>query len=225
MIECCSENIWYTKKNKKNKKRKRKKYVALFIMIIIFFSCFFYYKNVTSKLIIDICLDSAYSYSADSINKGVMLSLSDSINYNDLINIEKNVNGDVAVMSANSYKINYVTHNIVKNIKLILDDKLNNGIDIPSFAFLGLPILSGYGKPIKFNSFNISSVLCNFTSRFESVGINQTLHIICADILVEVVVEMPFVEDVQNCSTSVIVCQTVIVGKVPEIYLKGGLFQ
>ena len=210
MIECCKENIWYTKKNKRNKKRKRKKFLIVTFMLLIIFSCFFYYKNVTSKLIFDICLDSAYSYSADSINKGVMLSLTDSVNYNEIIKIEKNLNGDVSVMSADSYKINYVTHNIVKNIKLLLDDKLNRGIEIPSLAFLGIPILSGYGSPVKFNSFNVSSVLCDFTSKFESVGINQTLHIISADISVDVKVEMPFIENTvslkaikRNCSVTI----------------------
>ena len=71
---------------------------------------------------------------------------------------------------------------------------------------------------------NISNVTCSFSSKFESVGINQTLHIIYSNLKAEVNIEMPLNRKTTTSETSVLISQAVIVGKVPDIYLNGGLF-
>lgn len=220
MIECCKENIWYVKRRKKKGKK-----IFTFLFIVLFIVGFFYYyKYIVSENIINICADSIYAQSIDAMNKSVLKTMQDELNYSDLVKIEKNSNGDISLMSANTYKINQLSRKIVQNIDIILKESLKKGIDIPFLALSGLNLISGYGSPINLKILNISNVTCSFSSKFESVGINQTLHIIYSNLKAEVNIEMPLNRKTTTSETSVLISQAVIVGKVPDIYLNGGLF-
>ena len=70
--------------------------------------------------------------------------------------------------------------------------------------------------------YEISKEYCN--SQFIEKGINQTLHSIYVDIKGDVKLEIPFSNYKNELKSSVLVCETVLVGKVPELYLNGKLF-
>ena len=97
-------------------------------------------------------------------------------------------------------------------------------MNIPILAFLGIEILSGYGKEVNFKAIAINDVSCNFSSNFTSVGINQSLHSIYVEIDSTVKISMPFNSRQEKFSTKILIAETVLVGKVPEIYLNGKLF-
>ncbi len=221
MIEATTENIWY-------KKRKRrfisKRFFLLFIFIFIILSAIFYYRQLIAKQIINICKDYAYSYSTDSVNKAVLTSLSNKVKYDDLIKIEKNSSGDIVLMATDSYKVNVINREIADSAKIILEEKIKNGTPIPSLAFTGISFLAGYGQPVLLKTLSVSSVVCDFDSIFKSVGVNQTLHSIYIVVNSKVFIEMPFVSEEIDCKTSVLIGESVLVGKVPEVYLGGKLF-
>ena len=75
MIEITSENVWY---KKKKRKFKLKRFVSWFIVVISFISLICYYKRVVCVRVNNICLEYAYSYSTDSVNKAVLFSLNNS---------------------------------------------------------------------------------------------------------------------------------------------------
>ena len=66
--------------------------------------------------------------------------------------------------------------------------------------------------------------MCDFSSKFTAVGINQTLHSIYVDVISEIDLNVPFNNHKVECKTSVLISETVLIGKVPDIYLKEGLF-
>jgi sporulation protein YunB len=147
------------------------------------------------------------------------VSLKDNINYSDLISIVKNEQGEITLISANSLKINSLSQKIIKETKENLDLRLEKGIPVPVLAFIGLPIVSGYGRQVMFNTMHVASVNCEFDSKFTSVGINQTIHSIYVKVICDVRIDMPINEKKQNFSSSVLICETVLIGKVPQIYL------
>lgn len=220
MIECSRENIWYTRKNKKRKKR----FSRLFIFLLIVTGIFLYGRFVVAVNLSRICSDYAYSYTTESVGDAILYSLTDSIKYADLIKIEKDNNGQITLMTTNSYKVNFINREVVKHTEIYLENKLNKGIPIPFMAFTGLEIISGIGKPINFNALSIVSVESNFTSKFQSVGINQTLHSVFVSVKCKVKIHIPLYTEVKDISTEILISEAVLIGKVPEVYLNGALF-
>ena len=79
--------------------------------------------------------------------------------------------------------------------------------------------MSGVGPKIAFNVSPFGEVVCSFSSNFESAGINQTYHKLYLIILLKVNIVFPF-ERLQVFSDSeVLLCETLIIGKIPEVYL------
>ena len=107
---------------------------------------------------------------------------------------------------------------------ILIKEKVSKGVNIPFFAFTGISFLSGYGNNVKVKIVNNVSVVCNFSSKFTSVGINQTLHSIYVDVISQIKLSVPFNNHNVKCATSVLISETVLIGKVPDIYLKEGLF-
>lgn len=220
MIECVSENIYYVKKNK----RKRKRKVKIIAIILVIVAMFAYYKRVVTENVITICADNCGATSVKSVNAAIIATLSDAVSYDDLIKIEKDSDGKIRLITANAYKANSLGRKIADSSRIILEENLKKGIDVPLFAYSGLTLFSGAGPTTKFNALTVSSVTCEFESEFVGAGINQTLHSVYVKIVSEVKIEFPLNSKTQSYDTKVLICEAVIAGEVPEIYLNGGLF-
>ena len=219
MIECKDENIWYIKR-KTNRSKKKRFFKCVFIISLIL-GLIIYYKSIVVKNLTQICVDYAYSYTTESVNNAILNSLNEKIRYEDLISISKNTSGDITLISANSLKVNALGGKIVDETKIILSNKLDKGVDIPLFAFSGIKFLSGYGKNINFKSLSVVSVESELIEKFLGVGINQTLHSLYFKISCTVKIDAPANYQVKTYSTNVLVSEALLVGKVPETYLKG----
>lgn len=218
MIECSNQNYGY-----KKRKKPLRFFKLIFILSIIFF-VWYYYSNVVTKQIVAICENYSKIYATKSVNSAVLENLSYKINYTDLITIEKNSSGDISLMSANVYKINYISREIEKSTFDKLDTYTKNGYDIPLFAFSGINIFSGYGPKVRFNAVSLGNVKCEFVSDFVGVGINQTIHKIYIEISSTVFINFIGANKENTTTTKVMICESVIVGKVPDTYLSGKLF-
>lgn len=222
MIECSDKNIWYIKR-RRHKKGAKRLFSCVFAVILTIF-CVFYYKTAITKQIIKICSDTAYSYSAKATNDAVILSLANTVQYEDLISIQKNSNGDVVYMSANSYKINQISTSVANSCFKFLDKNLKNGVEIPILAFTGIDLISGYGKIINYKAVSVSAVKCDFSSEFISAGVNQTKHTVYLTTKTEIFIDLPLSDTVKIFENKILIGESVIVGKVPDIYLNGKLF-
>lgn len=221
MIECTNEFIWY----KKRKKRlKNKCFFTIVIIIILIVGLFYWYRTSVCKQIFNVFSDYSFACSTEITNDAVLLSLKDKINYSDLITVEKDSNGNVSLMSINVYKVNKIGRQIVNETNKKLSAKLKNGVDVPLLAFTGIDLLSGYGNAVNIKNINVVSVDCKFDSKFISCGINQTLHSIYVDVTSIIKLEVPFNNKTINNSTKIVICESVLVGKVPDTYLNGNIF-
>ena len=220
MIECTSKNVWY----KKGRKKRKRRFLRFFIFILIFAFITLYGRFVVSVNLTRICTNYAYSYITESVNEAILYSLSNKVKYDDLIRIEKDSSGQIVLMSTDSYKINQIKGEIVKYSDIFIKEKLKKGVPVPVLAFLGLEFLSGYGFLVNFKSLSLSSVESNFLSTFESMGINQTLHGIYVEVKSTVKIHIPLYSQTKEFTTKVLISEAVLVGKVPDMYLGGSLF-
>ena len=212
MIECTNEYIY-----KKKRHKKLWRFIALLIVLTILISI---YSNLfVSKIIYNICSSYIEASGLNAINNAVVFSMLDEGEYADIVSVEKNAKGEISLISISPTKTNKITRKIITKTNIFMSDIINRGVPIPLLAFSGLNLLSGYGKKINYNSILISKINCEFANKFKGVGINQTLHSVYADVIVEVSVIFQFNKMSTTVKSSVLLCESVIVGKVPDIYL------
>lgn len=217
MIEVCEEFIYKKKKRKKSFKG----FIAFFLLIVIFL----YNKFFISKNVLNICSDYCYTYATSSVNTAILDVVTENkFGYEDLVKIEKNQSNDIVLISADWVRVNAISRQIVKSTEQELLTKINKGIPVPWLTFTGIGLLSGLGREINFKFVTVSSVNCNFTSNFSSSGINQTLHSIYVEVVCKLSVDYPFNNREIETSTKTLLAETVLIGKVPEIYLSDGIF-
>lgn len=215
MIECTNERIYKRKKVKRNR-------IFSFFTIILFLSLpFLYTRFCIAETLSEICSDSCGAYALKASNKAAISSLSLGVNYSEIVKIEKNDAGDITLIGINPLKANFIGQNIAAKTRETLENGLKNGIPIPLLAFSGIKLLAGYGKTVAFKTVTVASVGCELNGKFHSVGINQTLHSIYAEVICKTDVEIPLSKKTVTNVTEILVAESVIVGKVPEIYLEG----
>lgn len=211
MIECVKDNIF------KKKKIKNKSRIKLLIFILFFIICFVYYRYIIANNVFNVVIHKTSSIVASKVNDSILKTNSQS-NYN-FTKIEKNEKGEIILIGLDSLSINQFSRIIVQNVETSLNSEIKNGIEVPILAFSGIKALSGYGKEIKYNALEVSTVDCKIEGEFNSVGINQVIHSIYATVNVKVFIDVPFDEQSNEFSTKVLLTENIIVGKIPEIYL------
>ena len=211
----------YNNKIKAVNLNKRRKIYIFFVCTIAIFAFFiFYIKFLVTPLMVDTSTFQIKLYATKSMNYAVTETMNQNISYDDLINIITDSSGKIGMIQANTVKINNVSMMIERITLAHLLEISRNPIKIPLGAFTGISIFSGMGPPILIDIYPYGDVACKFLSQFVSAGINQTQHKIYVDINAKVNVVLPFKTISVEMSNEVLVCESVIIGEIPETYLK-----
>ena len=206
-------------------KRRRllKKAVAIFCVLLVAaaaLSVWFYWRSMTPT-ILDIALVQVQSQTAQAVNEALSAVLG-GVDYRQLITVEKNSQNDVVLLTANSNAINTLARSAALTTQGKINGLFADSIKIPLGTLSGIPLLNELGPHLKIEVSPVGTVSCAFTSEFETAGINQTLHRIYLTVQSTVDVIIPSSHQIVETETPVLVCETVIVGKVPDTFLQGG---
>lgn len=217
----------YKRKGDKAKRRKRRKRKAiaiigfvLFLLIVLFV---YFQRNVT-RVLIEISEATMRASTTIAVNDAVFYTLNDEIRYEDLIQITRDNEGNITTVSANPLKINKIARDTASISQSNLKNLSLNGIPIPLGALTGIEAFAGLGPSIHFRIIPVSSVTCDFSSTFESVGINQTKHSIYLNVVADISIVMPSRTENFAVITEILVGEWVIVGNVPDAYLQSDVF-
>lgn len=183
----------------------------------------YFQRNVT-KVLISISEATMRAFTTVAINDAVYYTMSDGVRYEDLVSIERDSAGDITAVSANALKINKIARDAASISQANLKNLSLNGIPIPLGALTGIEALAGFGPRIHIRIIPVSSVTCAFSSEFESVGINQTKHSIYLNVVADISIVMPSRTEKFAVTTDILVCECVLVGEVPDVYLQGDIF-
>jgi len=200
------------------KKRKMFKVLTIFSLIFAFF--IMYIRLLITPLMVDISSSQIKVYATKSMNYAITETMNQNISYDDLISIITDASGKIGMIQANTVKINNVSMMIERITLAHLLDVSRNPISIPLGAFTGISIFSNMGPPVMVDIFPYGDVTCRFLSQFIAAGINQTQHKIYVDIKAIVNVVLPFKTISVAMNNEVLVCESVIIGEIPETYLK-----
>lgn len=208
-------------------KRRRKivqKIVAIFtamVIVALAIALWVYWKSMTPT-ILDIAQVQVKAQTTQAVNEAV-LSVLQGVDYTDFVTVEKNSQNEVVLITANSNSVNQ----LARNASIVTQGKINTlfqqAISIPLGTLSGIPLLSQLGPDVNIVIDPVGTVQCSFVSHFETAGINQSLHRIYLNVSSTVDVIIPSSHQVVQIETPILVCETVIVGKVPDTFLQGGL--
>ena len=203
------------------KKRRKRKWILLLISLALFFVLLLLHlqRNVTNVLV-----SISEATMRASTNDAVFYTLSDEIRYEDLVTITRDQEGEIVAVAANPLKINKIARDTASISQSNLKNLSLNGIPIPLGALTGIEALAGLGPSIPFRIIPVSSVDCDFSSTFESVGINQTKHSIYLNVVADISIVMPSSTENFAVATEILIGESVIVGRVPDAYLQSDVF-
>lgn len=195
----------------------KNKIFAFFLIFILLI--FMYTRYLATPIVVSSTEAQISSYATRSINYAIADTMNQNVSYGDLVTVIKDSNDNVAYIEANSVRINILSKTMSKVVMSNFVEFAKKPIKISMGAFTGISILAGYGPKIAFNVNPFGEVYCYFTSNFESAGINQTYHKIYLDISIKINVVLPFRKLVVNSASEVLLCESLIVGKIPDVYL------
>ena len=194
-------------------------FVILTILVIIFTALFLIYDKNT-RIIINNYSESVAKIKVNSIinNKVYDFLNENGLSYSELANITYGNDFDVKAIEIDSVKLNKIKSGIVS---LVQKEIYNNGkfdIGIPVGTIIGNSFTINRGPAIPIIMTMSSAVESNVISTFEGSGINQTLHRIVLRLKINTYIVMPWYRS--NCilETDFVLCETVIVGKVPDAF-------
>ena len=193
--------------------------VAFFLIGIVVFV----QRNITGVLK-SIAESSMRSITTVAVNDAIYYTLSDHIRYEDLVAVERDEVGNILAITSNSLQINRIARDTAYMSQQNLQTMSEGGIEIPLGALTGVEAWAGFGPKIHVKIIPISNVACRFVSSFESAGINQTKHSIYLEIVADISIVMPSGTCNFASLTEVLICESVLLGKVPDTYLQADIF-
>lgn len=138
--------------------------------------------------------------------------------YEQLVKVERDNDGNVIMINANLATINKIISDIPIEVVKKMNDKKYVEFYISLGSMMGAPIFSGYGPKIKFVISSLGTIDTNLVSEFKECGINQTLHRIYLQMNTKVKILTAYNNTEAEISNQVLLAESVIVGKIPETY-------
>ncbi|OPX87499.1 MAG: Sporulation protein YunB [Pelotomaculum sp. PtaB.Bin104] len=150
----------------------------------------------------------------------------ENIQYQDLVIVHKDEQGRVAMMQANTLKVNRIAASTVMAAQKNLDDLKRKSFSIPVGQIIDLPLFANFGPRIKYNMMPVGTVRFSISDRFDTAGINQTRHTIYLNLDTKVRVVIPSKTGEVSVSTQVPLTENIIVGDIPNTFVSvpGGIF-
>lgn len=210
------------KRKSRNKKFRRFK-VFLLIFCLLTIGILFYFQRNVTRVLISISEATIRSITTVAVNDAIYYTLNDALRYEDLISIERDAEGNVTSITTDSLKINRIARDTAYLSQENLTKMSAEGIMVPIGALTGVEALAGFGNKINIKIIPISNVECRFVSKFEEAGINQTKHSLYLEIVSDISIILPSKSTNLASTIEVLICESVIAGKIPDTYLQASL--
>ena len=188
--------------------------IVAMVCLVLLFAFFF---KVYKPYITAAAINQADLYLQKIINNTVAETLKKQ-DSSAFVKLSKDVNDKITGIETDTLKINEFTSEYMQNITDELRTIANQKVYIPFWVAFNNPMLfeTNRGIPCYLKSFTTLSA--KVVEKFESSGINQTIHMLNLNVETAVVIIAPSVKVNHVVSTIIPIAQTVIVGDIPQSY-------
>lgn len=216
--------IRYSMKKYCSVKTKKRRRILIWLVVLFFvFLIVFILSNVT-KVLKSIAEASMRSITTVAVNDAIYYTLSDRVRYEGLVTVERDENGAILAITSNAFQINRIARDTAYMSQQNLMKMSEGGVSVPLGALTGIEVLAGFGPQLNVSIIPISNVECRFSSQFEEAGINQTKHSIYLEVIADISIIMPSGTSNFASLTEVLICESVLIGTVPDTYLQTDIF-
>lgn len=211
--------IWYVKRRNARKIRIYLRVVSIFIILGLLVS--YANKNILPSLAV-ISEFKAKSMLTSTVNNEVQKIFNGDINYEDMVNVYRDSNGNISSIETNMARLNILSSTISASIQERLYKIQKESVAIPFGTLTGNSIFSGTGPALYIKIYPMGTVETDFISEFTGQEINQTKHSIYLQVKTYMRICAPLMNKTIEFTTSIPVAETVILGKVPDVYYRHG---
>ena len=202
-------------------RRRLVRWVCLFLAVALVLLALF--RSRYSETICILAQTQVQNATSDLINDAIAKQISQgSIQYDRMVYFEKDLDGRITALKTNIGEINRLKTDVLNiiNDEVLAADESSFGIALGS---LFLPeFFSGKGPKMPVRILAIRNSEADFYSEFAEAGINQTLHQLNMEVFLDVTVLVLGATSDFTISSHMVVAETVIVGAVPDTFLKTG---
>jgi sporulation protein YunB len=167
----------------------------------------------------EIAIIMAKTQTLDIINEKSVDILAQDFKYDEMIKIEKDNQGNIILMQADTVKLNYIAAKLSTECNKELSDMKNSEIKVPLGWMSNRSAFYSLGPKITVQIQPIGNIITSYESKFERGGINQTRHNIYLNVDAKLKLKLPFKDEDTEVSTQIPVSDTIIVGKIPNTTL------
>lgn len=194
-------------------------FVAAGILMILGCLLLGYYVRRIDPLVEQTALYTVTDAVSLKINRVIQSQIrSGLLDYDALVTMEKDAEGNVTALITNVSAVNLLQAEITTRIIQEISDNFVSELKIPLGTAMDSSLFYGRGPLIPVKLKAVTNVSARFENDFSAAGINQTRHQIRLNVSVQVLVVIPGRELTAPVNTTVVIAETVIVGKVPELY-------
>ncbi|OPJ55496.1 sporulation protein YunB [Clostridium chromiireducens] len=201
-------------------RRKNHKYISflvilIFIIVVLNIIIVFFDKRVMPA-ITEMAGIMAKSQTLNIINEKSVEILSKEFDYDQMIKIQKNNEGNIILVQADTIKLNYLAAKLSTECNKELSDMKNSEVKVPLGWLSDKSIFYNLGPKIAIGIEPMGNMSTSYESKFESAGINQTRHKIYLNVNAKIRLKLPMRNQDIEVTTQVPVSDTIIVGKTPN---------
>ncbi len=205
-------------KNINPKKQKNAKKVIKIVLILTIAINFAYFSFAAINPIIEKNCKTMARSIATKISNIKATEVMSKYEYNDILSITKDEQGNIKMVGTNIFVINKIISDIPIYIQEELEKEENSSFKIPLGSFLGSNLFAGRGPNVNLKMKIAGDLDTELKSEFISSGINQTLHKIYLEIKCNVIVFTPFETIEEQIINQLLLAEGVIVGEIPSSY-------
>lgn len=201
------------------KRRKNRLPLRLFLAVLLPLALFFWADANLRPVILTMAEAQARVMAVQAMNDAVFDVMRSDGLYDDLMTVVLDEKGRVAVMRADTARMNELATTSALRVQQNLSKIAEAGISIPLGAALGVQLFAGSGPRITVKIVPVGAVSTDFKSEFSAAGINQTRHRIFLRIDTTVQMVIPTGTQTAQVSAHVPVAESIIVGEVPDSFV------
>ena len=199
------------------KNNKRRKMIRLIAILIIAFTFAYFIIQAIQPIMEEQCISMAKSI-ATKISNAEATKVMANYEYDDLLNITKDSEGNIKMVGTNIITVNEIISDIPIRVQEEMEKSENNTFQIRLGSFFGSKLFAGRGPNVEIKMEIAGHLDTNLKSEFIDAGINQTLHRIYLELICEVIILTPFETMEEQIVNQVLLAEGVIVGEVPSSY-------
>lgn len=190
--------------------------LVIFLLLIMANVLLYSLDKVIAPTVMMVATSEMQARALETVNIAMVNEFSKDFNYDDIVKVEKDNEGNIVMMKADTVKMNKIACDVSINAQNKLQSFGSIGIKIPLAYIFKNNILASFGPTVTVKMQPIGSIETKYISDFESAGINQTRHKIYVQVKTNVRIIIPFKSTDIEVQNEMPIAETIIVGKIPN---------